>query len=150
MAKGAGRRESCLGQGRAGALLALAAGTGTALLSAAPGFASTSITTVAGDGTRTDDGALATLTSLRTPAGVRPVANGFVLAEQGRYRVRRVSIADIATDDTGDIETIAGSGSPGNGQAVLDGSATTVSMSLPCCLSSSANGDLVVADTLGG
>lgn len=108
------------------------------------------MTTVAGGGSRTDDGALAVDTSLRTPAGVRPVANGFVLAEQGRYRVRRVSIANIATDDTGRIETIAGSGSPGNGQAVLDGSATAVSMSLPCCLSSAASGDLLVADTLGG
>jgi hypothetical protein len=61
-----------------------------------------------------------------------------------------VSIANIATDDTGTIETIAGSGSSGNGQAVLDGAATAVSMSLPCCLSSAANGDLLVADTLGG
>jgi hypothetical protein len=108
------------------------------------------MTTVAGGGSRTDDGAFALDTSLRTPAGVRPVANGFVLAEQGRYRVRRVSIANIATDDTGTIETIAGSGSPGNGQAVLDGAATAVSMNLPCCLSSAANGDLLVADTLGG
>jgi hypothetical protein len=108
------------------------------------------MTTVAGGGSRTDDGAPAVATSLRTPAGIRPVANGFVLAEQGRYRVRRVSIANIATDDTGAIDTIAGSGSPGNGQAVLDGSATAVSMSLPCCVSSAANGDLLVADTLGG
>src|SRR4051794_29965904 len=130
MARGARRRGSRLTRGRAGGLLA--ALTGTALLSAAPGLASTSITTVAGSGSRTDDGAQAVDTSLRTPAGIRPVANGFVLAEQGRYRVRRVSIADIATDDTGPIETIAGSGSPGNGQAVLDGAATAVSMNLPC------------------
>lgn len=81
---------------------------------------------------------------------MRAVANGFVLAEQGRYRVRRVSIPDISTSDTGTIATVAGSGNPGNGQAVLDGSATAVSMSLPCCVSSTANGDLLVADTLGG
>ena len=105
---------------------------------------------MAGGGSRTDDGAPATDTSLKTPAGVRPLANGFVVAEQGRYRIRRVSIADIASDDTGAIATIAGSGSPGTGQAVLDGSATAVSMNLPCCLSSTANGDLLVADTLGG
>ena len=148
MARGAGRLESRLTRGRAGVLLAAA--TGTALLVAAPGLASTSITTVAGGGTRIDDGAPATQASLKTPAGIRPVANGFVLAEQGRYRVRRVSIADIATEDTGSIETIAGSGSPGTGQAVLDGAATAVSMNLPCCLSSAANGDLFVADTLGG
>src|SRR4051794_18239853 len=104
MARGAGRRGSRLTRGRAGGLLATAL-TGTALLSAAPGLASTSITTVAGGGSRTDDGAPAVDTSLRTPAGIRPVANGFVLAEQGRYRVRRVSIANIATDDTGAIET---------------------------------------------
>src|SRR3954471_13584537 len=148
MARGKGRRGSRPTRGRAGAVLAAAAGT--ALLSAAPGLASTSITTVAGGGTRTDEGAPATLTSLKTPAGIRPVANGFVVAEQGRYRVRRVSVADIATDDTGAIDTTAGSGSPGTGQAVLDGAATSVSMSLPCCISSAANGDLLVADTLGG
>src|SRR3954470_3708042 len=149
MARGTGRLGSRLTWGRAGGSLALAT-TGLALLSAAPGLAQTTITTVAGGGNRTDDGAAATLTSLKTPAGVRPVANGFVVAEQGRYRVRRVSIADISTDDTGPITTIAGSGSPGTGQAVLDGSATAVSMSLPCCLSLTAGGDLLVADTLGG
>src|SRR4051812_9680548 len=149
MARGPGRRGSRPARGRAGAVL-LAAVTGTALLFAAPGLASTSMTTVAGGGSGTDDGAPATDASLRTPAGVRPLANGFVVAEQGRYRVRRVSIADIATDDTGPVTTIAGSGSPGTGQAVLDGAATAVSMNLPCCLSSTANGDLLVADSLGG
>jgi hypothetical protein len=127
-----------------------ACAAGAALLPAAPGLASTTISTVAGGGTRTDDGADATLSSLKTPAGVRPVANGFLLAEQGRYRVRRVSIPDISTADTGTIATIAGSGNPGNGQAVLDGAATAVSMNLPCCLSTAASGDLLVADTLGG
>src|SRR3954452_2725968 len=148
MARGIGRRGSRPTRGRAGAVLAAA--TGTALLFAAPGLASTSISTIAGGGTRTDEGAPAIASSLKTPAGVRPLANGFVVAEQGRYRIRRVSIDDIATEDTGSIETIAGSGSPGTGQAVLDGSATAVSMELPCCLSSTANGDLLVADTLGG
>lgn len=145
---GAGRRGRRPTRGRAGALLAAAAGT--ALLAAAPGLASTSISTVAGGGTQTDDGAPATLTSLNTPAGVRAVANGFVVAEQGRYRVRRVQIADISTEDTGTIDTIAGSGNPGTGQAVLDGAATAVSMNLPCCLSLTASGKLLVADTLGG
>src|SRR3954454_23336940 len=149
MARGPGRRGSRPARRRAGAVL-LAAATGTALLFAAPGLASTSMTTVAGGGSRTDDGAPATDASLRTPAGVRPLANGFVVADQGRYRVRRVSIPDIASDDTGPVTTIAGSGSPGTGQAVLDGAATAVSMNLPCCLSSTANGDLLVADTLGG
>src|SRR3954464_3526302 len=111
MARGPGRRGSRPARGRAGAVL-LAAATGPALLVAAPGLASTSMTTVAGGGTRTDDGAPATDTSLKTPAGVRAVANGFLVAEQGRYRVRRVSIADISADDTGTITTVAGSGSP--------------------------------------
>src|SRR3954451_8655795 len=119
MARGAGRRGSRLTRGRAGVVLAAA--TGTALLFAAPGLASTTIETVAGGGTHTDDGAAATLTSLKTPAGVRPLANGFVLAEQGRYRVRRVSIADIATDAIGDIETVAGSGTLGHGQVEVVG-----------------------------
>src|SRR3954471_18535981 len=99
MARGKGRRGSRPTRGRAGAVLAAAAGT--ALLAAAPGLASTSITTVAGGGTRTEDRAAETDAPLETPAGVRPVANGFVFAEQGRYRVRRVSIADISSDDTG-------------------------------------------------
>jgi hypothetical protein len=149
MAKGVGRRGSRPTWGRLGRRI-FACVAGAALLPAAPGLASTTITTVAGGGTRTDDGAGATLSSLKTPAGVRPVANGFLVAEQGRYRVRRVSIADISTADTGAIATIAGSGSPGNGQAVLDGAATAVSMNLPCCLSTTPNGDLLVADTLGG
>src|SRR3954454_9710043 len=102
MARGIGRLGSRLTWGRAGGSLALAT-TGSALLSAAPGLAQTTISTVAGGGNRTDDGAPATLTSLKTPAGVRPLANGFVLAEQGRYRVRRVSIADMASEDSGAI-----------------------------------------------
>src|SRR5438270_7109277 len=98
MARGPGRRGSRPARGRAGGF-ALAVATGTALLVATPGLASTSISTVAGGGNRTDDGAPATDTSLKTPAGVRPLANGFVVAEQGRYRVRRVAIGDISTDD---------------------------------------------------
>ena len=149
MAKGGRRRGSRPARGRAGGF-GLVCSAVVALALATPGLASTTITTVAGGGTSADDGAAATDSSLRTPAGVKPVASGFVLAEQGRYRVRRVFIADISTSDTGTITTIAGSGSSGNGQAVLDGSATAVSLNLPCCLSSTANGDLLVADTLGG
>ncbi|MFL5895676.1 MAG: PKD domain-containing protein [Thermoleophilaceae bacterium] len=130
-----------------GRLLALM--VGATLLPVAPALAST-ITTVAGSGTRTDDGAPATETSLNFPIGVRATAGGFLVAEQSRYRVRKVAIADVLSADTGAVATIAGTGSSGNGQAVLDGAATSVALNLPCCLSSTAAGDLLVADTLGG
>src|SRR4051794_41787543 len=116
MARGPGRRGSRPARGRAGAVL-LAAATGTALLFAAPGLASTSMTTVAGGGSRTDDGAPATDASLRTPAGVRPLANGFVVAEQGRYRVRRGLVPGIATDGTRPLNTTPGPRDPGEGPA---------------------------------
>lgn len=127
----------------------LAALASVALLPAAPALAQT-ITTVAGGGAQTGDGAAATDSSLNYPIGVRATAGGFLIAEQSRYRVRKVSIADVLSADTGTIATVAGTGSAGNGQAVLDGAATSVALNLPCCLSTTAGGDLLVADTLGG
>ena len=116
----------------------------------APGLAATTISTVAGGGSQTGDGAYAPDASLSFPIGVRPVSGGFLVAEQSRYRVRKVTIDDVLTSDTGRIGTIAGTGSSGNGQPVLDGAATSVPLNLPCCLSMTAAGDLLVADTLGG
>jgi hypothetical protein len=116
----------------------------------APGLAATTITTVAGGGSSVGDGVLATEASVSYPVGLRPLPGGFLIAEQSRYRVRRVTIPDVLTEDTGPIATIAGTGSPGNGQPVLDGAATSVPLDLPCCLSQTAGGDTLVGDTLGG
>ena len=130
----------------------LAGGTGLAVgwavsASVAMGAA---ITTVAGGGTAAGDGVPAREASLGSPIGLAPAANGFVVAEQARHRIRRVVAGGMPLTDTGPIATIAGTGAFGGGTPVLGGSPTAVPLQLPCCLATTAAGALLVADTFGG
>src|SRR3954453_3569843 len=84
-------------------------------VAAAAGLAAAAISTVAGGGSQQGEGVFAPSASLSFPIGVRPYSGGFLVAEQSRYRIRRVAIADVLTTDTGSINTIAGTGSSGSG-----------------------------------
>lgn len=111
--------------------------------------ASTTIKTVAGGGSLTGEGVPALDASLASPNGVDAASNGFFVVEQARHRVRRVSMAPPLAD-TGPIATFAGTGSVGSGSPVLGGAPTAYSLHVPCCVSPTAAGDLLVADTFGG
>ena len=128
-------------------LVWLAGGCGALAGSAA---ASTTINTVAGGGALTGDGIPALDASLSFPNGVEPAANGFLLAEQSRHRIRRVRVGAPPPPDTGPITTFAGTGAFGGGTAVLAGAPTAVSLQLPCCLAPTAAGNVLIADTFAG
>lgn len=112
--------------------------------------ASTSISTVAGGGTLASDGVPALEAALSFPSGVRAAANGFVVAEQSKHRIRRVTVTGSPAPDLGMLTTFAGTGSFGGGTAVLGGAPTAVPLQLPCCISPTAAGGMLVADTFGG
>ena len=126
-----------------------AAGAGLAVLWAGQldAAAEATITTVAGGGSAAGDGVPALAASLSSPIGLAPTANGFLVAEQGRHRIRRLT-ADGT--DSGLIGTLAGTGAFGGGTPVLGGSAASVPLQLPCCLSQAPSGALLVADTFAG
>jgi hypothetical protein len=98
------------------------------------------ITTVAGNGTRgySGDGGPATAAPLDNPVGVAATADGgFLIADQGNQRVRRVSPA-------GTITTVAGNGTEGfSGDG---GPATAAQLSDPVDVAATADGGFLIAD----
>jgi hypothetical protein len=98
------------------------------------------ITTVAGTGTPGSggDGGSATAAQLNTPTGVAATADGgFLVADQGNHRVRRVSPA-------GTITRAAGTGTPGF--AGDGGAATAAQLNTPTGVAATADGGFLVAD----
>ena len=100
------------------------------------------ISTIAGNGITGfgNDGVLATSTSLELPAGVALDFFGNIyIADTGNHRIRRVNV------DTGNIETIVGTGTAG-----LSGdgsSATLATISSPRAVVLDAVGNIYIADT---
>jgi uncharacterized protein (TIGR03437 family) len=102
--------------------------------------ASGNITTFAGGGTSTADGAAATSAMLNIPLGVAVDATGNVyIAEYGGNRVRVV-------DSTGAIRTIAGNGL--QGFAGDGGVATNAPLNGPTDVKVDAQGNVYIADSL--
>jgi glucose/arabinose dehydrogenase len=99
------------------------------------------ITTVAGNGTYTfsGDGGPATAAGLRAPLGVAPTADGgYLIADAGTARIRRVSPA-------GTITTVAGTGTPGySGDG---GPATAAQLYAPSGVVAMPDGGFLIADT---
>lgn len=123
--------------------------TGASGVPAGAVAAPTTIKTVAGGGSLTGENVPALETSLAVPNGVAAASNGFFVVDQSRHRIRRVSMGPPLAD-TGPITTFAGTGNFGTGSAVLGGSPTAYSLHVPCCVSPTAAGNLLVADTFGG
>src|SRR5262245_27744862 len=103
------------------------------------------ITTIAGSGENGYDGdeKPATEAALNTPSAVAAAANGDIyIADTLNYRVRMIDAK------TGLIHTVAGDGSPGDGQNVGDGGpATEAHLNMPSDIAIDArNGDLYIAD----
>jgi hypothetical protein len=99
------------------------------------------ITTVAGDGTADfgGDGGPATAAQLNFPTGVAVTADsGFLIADFGNQRVRRVS-------PTGTITTVAGNGTAGS--AGDGGLATAAQLNNPVAVAVSADGGFLIADS---
>ena len=98
------------------------------------------ITTVAGSGTPafSGDGGPATAAGLVAPLGVAPTADGgFLIADAGSARIRRVSPA-------GTITTVAGTGTPGfSGDG---GAATAAGLFAPHGVAATADGGFLIAD----
>ena len=87
------------------------------------------------------DGALATQASLDQPSGIAiDSAGNIYIADSGNFRIRKV------TASTGDISTIAGSGT--EGLSLEGGAALAVHLSSIRQLALAANGDLYFADSL--
>jgi len=102
------------------------------------------VTTVAGNGSAGGggDNGPATSAQLRSPAGIAALpAGGFVVADMGNDRIRKVSAE-------GTITTVAGDGSAGFSG---DGSAaTSAQLRSPTDVAVLADGDLLIADTGNG
>ena len=103
------------------------------------------ITTVAGSGENGYDGdeKPATGAALNTPSAVATAANGDIyIADTLNYRIRMVDAK------TGLIHTVAGDGSPGEGQDVGDGGpATSAHLNMPSDVElDSRTGDIYIAD----
>jgi NHL repeat len=98
------------------------------------------ITTVAGTGTAgfSGDGGPATAAELRNPDWVAATADGgFLIADTGNERVRRVSPA-------GTITTVAGTGTAGfSGDG---GPATAAQLNVPGAVAATADGGFLIAD----
>jgi hypothetical protein len=100
------------------------------------------ITTVAGIGTpgHSGDGGPATMAQLFAPSGVAATADGgFLIADTGNSRVRKVS-------PTGTITTVAGSGTPGFSG---DGGAATAAhlgLNSPYGVAATPDGGFLIAD----
>jgi hypothetical protein len=99
------------------------------------------ISTAAGTGTAGfsgDDGP-ATAAQIGTPTAVAATADGgYLIADQGNSRVRRVSPAGVIT-------TVAGNGTPGFGGD--DGLATSAQLNAPNGLAETADGGFLIADS---
>jgi GT2 family glycosyltransferase/DNA-binding beta-propeller fold protein YncE len=102
------------------------------------------IMTIAGSRRSGDagDGGPATEAELNTPSAVAVAGNGDVyIADTLNYRVRMIDHA------TGFIHTVAGTGSPGDGEPVGDdGPATSAYLNMPSDVAIAPNGDLYIAD----
>jgi hypothetical protein len=99
------------------------------------------ITTVAGTGTvgGTGDGGPATAAKLSSPFAVAPTADGgFLIADTGSHKVRRVS-------HSGTITTVAGTGSFGSGGD--GGPATAAPLNVPEGVAATADGGFLIADS---
>ena len=98
------------------------------------------ITTVAGTGSAgfSGDGGAATSAQLNQPFGVAATADGgFLIAEFGNHRIRRVSPA-------GTITTVAGTGSAGSSGD--GGAATSAQLNQPFGVAATADGGFLIAD----
>ena len=102
------------------------------------------IMTIAGSGENGYDGdeKSASEAALNTPSAVAAAANGDIyVADTLNYRIRMIEAK------TGLIYTIAGDGTPGEGQDVGDGGpATSAHLNMPSDVAIAANGDLYIAD----
>jgi GT2 family glycosyltransferase/sugar lactone lactonase YvrE len=102
------------------------------------------IITVAGSGENGYDGdeKPAISAALNTPSAVAAAPNGDIyLADTLNYRIRMIEAK------TGLIYTIAGDGTPGDGQDVGDGGpAASAHLNMPSDVAIAANGDLYIAD----
>jgi len=103
------------------------------------------ITTIAGSGENGYDGdeKPATEAALNTPSAVATAPNGDIyIADTLNYRIRMIDAK------TGLIHTVAGDGSPGDGQNVGDGGpATSAHLNMPSDVAlDTRNGDLYIAD----
>ncbi|PYR23319.1 MAG: hypothetical protein DMF98_18690 [Acidobacteria bacterium] len=102
------------------------------------------IMTIAGSGENGYDGdeKSASEAALNTPSAVAAAANGDIyVADTLNYRIRMIEAK------TGLIYTIAGDGTPGDGQDVGDGGpAASAHLNMPSDVAIAANGDLYIAD----
>ena len=102
------------------------------------------ITTVAGSGENGYDGdqQAAVDAALNTPSAVACAANGdLYIADTLNYRVRMVEAK------TGLIHTVAGDGTPGDGQHVGDGGPALIAhLNMPSDVQIAPNGDIYIAD----
>jgi hypothetical protein len=97
------------------------------------------IVTVAGAGAAglTGDGGLATSALLNTPEGVAPTADGgFLIADSGNDRVRRVSPAGAITTLAGTTRGFSGDGGP----------AAAAQLAAPTAIALTAGGGALIAD----
>ncbi len=103
------------------------------------------IAALAGTGTAgfTGDGAAATSATLRSPRGVAVDSSGDVyIADSQNERIRKVTIS------TGNIETIAGTGTAGSSGD--GGLATAAQINFPHDLTLDASGNVYICDTFNG
>jgi hypothetical protein len=101
------------------------------------------ISTVAGTGTPgfSGDGGPATAAQLTNPNAVAPTADGgFLIADSGNRRIRRVS-------PTGTITTVAGTGAQGSSGD--GGAATAAQLNNPTGLATTPDGGFLIADWFG-
>jgi sugar lactone lactonase YvrE len=99
------------------------------------------ITTVAGTGTAGDgaDGVAATISDLNSPTAVAATADGgFLIADNGNNKIRKVS-------PLGFVTTVAGDGSSGFGGD--GGDATAAQLSCPNDVAVTADGGFLIADS---
>jgi hypothetical protein len=107
--------------------------------------ASGTINTVAGNDFSADlgDGRLATAASLRGPTAVVPLTGGgFLIADTGQNRIRRV-------DANGVITTVAGNGTPAGGPVFSGdgGPATAAALNQPEGVAVRPDGSIVISDS---
>jgi hypothetical protein len=107
------------------------------------------VTTVAGNGTASDapDGTPATQSGLDDPVSVAALpSGGFLVTEFAGSVVRLVSSDDPTTAT---ITTIAGNGTAGDNNGVVDvsGAATSIELNDPTDAEPTSDGDILIADT---
>jgi len=120
------------------------------LVSAVPAFAQltrqTTISTLAGTGTpgylSAQDGALATAAQLNLPSGVvQDIAGNLFIADTANHRIRKID------GRTGQISTVAGSGTAGYRAADEGVIATFAQLNAPQDIAVDTQGNLFIADT---